>query len=333
MYVGGGGVMNVWTWRSGTTVFESEGETRKLLPNQDKAARSRDKKSHMSVCLVHDSEEGGIWPLDGYIRLEVQAAGQGNRLDSLGCGTVHHSHTPELSNFKFKMIVDFLLDRYKPGYVEVMGSVYVQVVYLLFGLIMERLRPRYRSETTPKMIVECFRNHVVATAMHFGYVAYRAGQPVLSWDIPRPYALPSWQTMARDVIIALFIRDVLFWFIHRLWHLPGVYELIHAKHHELKDPTTHHVFTISYMSLVDFILLYGSLVVAIAKGMDMDIATALTFAFVSAVGEQVKLVWGDEAHDEHHLDGSANFGVYGFMDWVFGTNSRGFLPDSSLRWA
>jgi len=225
------------------------------------------------------------------------------------------------------MIVDFLLDRYKPGYVEVIGSISVQVIYLLTGLVMERLRPRYRSDTTSKMIVESFRNHVVATAMHFGYVTYRAGQPVLSWDFPRPYHLPPWQVMARDVVIGLVIRDVLFWVIHRLWHLPGIYQLVHAKHHELKDPTAHHVFTISYMSVVDFIILYGSLVVAVAKGLNMDISTALTFAFISAVGEQVKLVWGDEKHDEHHADGSVNFGVYGFTDWVLGTASSEFpLP-------
>jgi len=75
------------------------------------------------------------------------------------------------------------------------------------------------------------------------------------------------------------------------------------------------------MSVADFVFLYGVPVVAVAKVLEMNIVTTLLFSFVSAAGEQVKLVWGDEAHDEHHLGKPGNYGAYGVMDWLCGTSS------------
>jgi len=214
-----------------------------------------------------------------------------------------------------------LMDRYSPGYIEIMGSVSVQLVYLAFGLLVERLRPAYKSSTTPKMMTQSLRNHVVATLIHVAYVMSRGGESVLTRTFARPYHAPTWTEVVRDLIIGLLLRDALFWAIHRLWHAPGIYELIHSKHHELTHPGEHHILTISYMSVADFVFLYGVPVVAVAKVLEMNIVTTLLFSFVSAAGEQVKLVWGDEAHDEHHLGKPGNYGAYGVMDWLCGTSS------------
>ncbi|GJC82118.1 methylsterol monooxygenase 2-2 [Colletotrichum liriopes] len=142
--------------------------------------------------------------------------------------------------------MDMLIERYPAGYIEIMGSVSVQLVYMVVGLFLERLRP----------------------------------------------PLPSWREFARDLAVGLLLRDAVFYIIHRLWHAPGVYERVHAKHHEIKHPGNHHVLTISYMSVADFMFLYGFPVVGIAKLLEMNLATTLAFSFVSAVGEQVKLLWG-----------------------------------------
>ena len=96
---------------------------------------------------------------------------------------------------------------------------------------------------------------------------------------------------------------------------------VHAKHHEILNTGKHHVLTISYMSVVDFFFLYGIPVVVVAKILEMNILTTLLYAFVSAAGEQAKFVWGDKAHDEHHLSGQGNYGVYGLTDWIFGIQS------------
>ncbi|KAK0667032.1 fatty acid hydroxylase domain-containing protein 2 [Cercophora samala] len=212
-----------------------------------------------------------------------------------------------------------LLTHLSPGYVEILGSISVQAIYLLFGLIIESLRPAYKSLTTRKMITHSIRNHIVATLLHVAYVVSRNGKSVLTHTFITPYTYPSWTEIIRDLAIGLLLRDVVFWVIHRVWHLPGVYDMVHAKHHEVLEPGNYHVWTISYMSMVDFVFLYGAPVVLIVKMMEMNIVTTLLFAFVSAAGEQVKLGWGDERHDEHHKLKDVNFGTYGVVDWVCGT--------------
>jgi len=247
--------------------------------------------------------------------------------------------------------MDHLLARYPPGYVEILGSVSIQVIYILFGLAIEAfVRPSYKSSTTPKMLVDSMRNHVVATGIHVAYVFFNDGKSVLtrtfssspsdpSSSSSSSFEFPSLFEMTTHLVMGLLLRDVVFWIIHRAWHLPILYKAIHAKHHEVVHPAEHHILTISYMSVVDFVFLYGFPVVMVAKTIEMNLVTTLVFAFFSAAGEQVKLVFGDEGHDAHHLvcsegeDGEGgeggkggkvgNFGAYGFMDWVLGTDGSG----------
>ncbi|TQN68333.1 Fatty acid hydroxylase domain-containing protein 2 [Colletotrichum shisoi] len=219
--------------------------------------------------------------------------------------------------------MDGLIERYPAGYIEIMGSVSVQLVYMVVGLFMEWLRPPYTSATSRKMLTQSLWNHVVATMTHVAFVVLSGGRSMLTRTFVRPYSPPSWAELARDLVVGLLLRDVVFYVVHRLWHAPGVYERVHAKHHEIRHPGNHHVWTISYMSTLDFMLLYGVPVVGIAKLLEMNIVTTLAFSFVSAVGEQIKLMWGDEAHDEHHLNLAPNYGVYGLMDTICGAASPG----------
>ncbi|KAK1594893.1 fatty acid hydroxylase superfamily protein [Colletotrichum navitas] len=215
--------------------------------------------------------------------------------------------------------MDALMRRYPAGYVEIMGSVSVQLVYIVFGLVLEQLRPSYASETTWTMLAQSLRNHVVATLTHVAFVVAMGGRSMLTRTFIPPYSLPSAAEVVRDLAVGLLLRDAVFYAIHRLWHAPGVYQRVHAKHHEIRHPGRHHVLTISYMSVADFMFLYGFPVVGIAKLLEMNLATTLAFSFVSAVGEQVKLLWGDDAHDDHHLRLAPNYGVYGLMDALCGT--------------
>jgi sterol desaturase/sphingolipid hydroxylase (fatty acid hydroxylase superfamily) len=216
--------------------------------------------------------------------------------------------------------IDGLLARFSAGWIEVFADVSIQLTYLAFGLIVELLRPPYSSKTTKKMMLQSIRNHFVGAGIHIAYVLYKGGAPVLSSTYARPFIIPSLKEIVGDLIMALVLRDAICYLIHRFWHLPGVYETVHAKHHEILEPGNHHCWTVSYMSMTDFIFLYGGPVVIIAKMLELSIVTVAIFAFLSAVGEQVKLVYGDESHDEHHVNGTVNFGTYGLMDSLCGTS-------------
>ena len=218
-------------------------------------------------------------------------------------------------------MINYLLSKYPAGWVEVMGSVSVQVAYLLFGLCLECLRSPYKTSTSPKMIIQSLRNHLIATVIHVAFETWKAGGSVLTRTFILPFTPPSIHEIIRDLTIGLLMRNVMFWAIHRLWHIPGIFKWVHAKHHEVKYPGNYHLWTISYMTVVDFVFLYGLPVITVAKTLEMNIITTLLFAFISAVGEQMKLVWGDKAHDEHHQNGTVNLGCYGVMDKIFRTSS------------
>lgn len=231
--------------------------------------------------------------------------------------------------FYISKFIDNLLDRYAAGYVEILGSVFIQLLYLLNGLIVEMIRPPYTSVTSFKMILQSLRNHLIATALHITYVICHDGSSVLTRTFIRPYRTPAMVEFGIHMLIGIFLWDFIFWFIHFVWHLPGIYEWIHAKHHEVKNPREHHVWTISFMSIVDFVFLYGLPVVAVAKILEMNIITTLAFALYSAVGEQTKLAFGDVAHDEHHRNGKCNFGSLGLADRMMGTNATPTAEDKS----
>ncbi|OHW96524.1 fatty acid hydroxylase superfamily protein [Colletotrichum incanum] len=214
-----------------------------------------------------------------------------------------------------------LIDQYPAGYIEVFGSVCVQLVYMIIGLFMEWMRPHYVSATSQKMITQSLKNHIVATMVHIAYVIFVGGKSVLTRTFIQPYNLPIWKEFVSDILIGLLLREAIFYVVHRLWHIPGIFERVHAKHHEIKHPANHHVWTISYMSVVDFLFLYGFPVMAAAKALEMNVVTTLAFALLSAVGEQIKLLRGDDAHDEHHLTMVVNYGAYGLMDRFCGTSS------------
>lgn len=216
---------------------------------------------------------------------------------------------------------DNLIDRYPTGYVEVLASVSIQVIYLLLGLFIESTRAPYTSMTSRRMLVHSLLNHVAATLVHIMYVLSMGGKGVLTRTYIQPYALPAWRELVSDLVVGMVLRDIVFYFLHRMSHLPGIYERIHAKHHEIRQPREHHVWTISYMSTIDFLSLYGLPVIIVAKVLEMNILTTMTFALISAAGEQIQLISGGDSHEEHHVNMTVNYGIYGLMDNMLGTSS------------
>jgi len=219
--------------------------------------------------------------------------------------------------------IDTFIDRYPAGWVEVFADVSIQLTYLALGLVVEWIRPSYNSKSSKKMVLQSLRNHAAGVIMHVCSVFYMRGEPMLTRTFLRPYSLPSWGEVVGDVFTALVLRDVVCYTIHRLWHMPGVYKHIHAKHHQILDPREHHVWTVSYMSFADFLFLYACPVMAIAKVLEMNIVTVAAFALISSVGEQWNLVYGNQSHDDHHATGKLNYGVYGIMDTILGTSGAG----------
>lgn len=220
--------------------------------------------------------------------------------------------------------MDRLIEVYPSGYLEIAASVNVQIVYLIIGIAVEAGRrmfdTTYKCRSSYSMIGRSLYNHVVASLVHVAYVYMRGGEAVLTDTWRMPYEMPTGLDIVRQVITALLMREVFFYSVHRLFHeVPFLMKHIHSKHHEVLEPAQHHVWTISYMSVIDFLILYGAPVMLVAKALEMDIMALQLFALVSASHEQVNIVTGAEDHEDHHSGAAKGYGVYGIMDKLCGT--------------
>ncbi|KAJ9051771.1 hypothetical protein DSO57_1001529 [Entomophthora muscae] len=49
-------------------------------------------------------------------------------------------------------------------------------------------------------------------------------------------SLPSTFMVLRDLLLSMVLRDMIFYYLHRLFHHPAVYATFHKKHHEFTAP-------------------------------------------------------------------------------------------------
>ncbi len=134
---------------------------------------------------------------------------------------------------------------------------------------------------------------------------------------------PSFLKMVMDLILVFYTFDFLFYFSHRLIHLPPFYKYIHKLHH-----TTHgdNAISVHYMTLPDFLMeviipywiaitlwncsFISSLIFAILAQIN-GIITHSGYNFVGFMNPYV--------HQDHHLYFNKNFGVGGPWDDILQT--------------
>ncbi|EJD45378.1 hypothetical protein AURDEDRAFT_114179 [Auricularia subglabra TFB-10046 SS5] len=191
------------------------------------------------------------------------------------------------------------------------------------------------KQPTREEIVECLRvvgrNQLLSTFVGVGL--YLSGRPSPYSFSPR---LPGLGEIIRDVILCALIREVLFYYSHRLFHHRAIYAPIHKLHHRFTAPIA---LAAQYAHPVEH---YVANVIPVALPPQLLRVHAVTWwIFLATQLMETSMVHSGydffagvaRMHDLHHESSRVNYGTVGLLDWLHGTWSSKSTraEDDSLR--
>jgi fatty acid hydroxylase domain-containing protein 2 len=232
----------------------------------------------------------------------------------------------------------YFVDSYPPGVVEVYFSALTQVfgflmpgmVFLLFdisfcvlGKYVSKIQAAHRQPSL-RMLWKCFclvmLNHILLIGGHtvmlgmfgFKYSLFRIEKQ-----------LPSVQEIVGHFAFGVVLREILFYYVHRLMHTRWFYGKFHRVHHEFTAPVAmaavyshpvDHFLQNAFPITAPMVLLRAHMITTSLFGVVM-----LVDAAVAHSGYQFPRLPSVYSHDIHHMRGHVQYGVLGLMDWAHST--------------
>lgn len=232
-----------------------------------------------------------------------------------------------------------IVTNYSPQKIEFVGTLLAQVFtfwlpsicYMLLEVVAPSFSQRHKIQPAPKQptrreIARCFtvvvQNQIISSILHLTLLS-AASHAGLNSTYRIETSLPGPVEILRDVFLSLLMREALFYYGHRILHIPTLYIRIHKKHHRFTAPIAlaaqfahpiEHIFANTLpISLPPQLL--GSHVVTFWVFLAYELVNTATvhsgYDFFCCKAR---------AHDLHHEKFNLNYGSLGLLDWVHGTD-------------
>ncbi|XP_054157515.1 fatty acid hydroxylase domain-containing protein 2-like isoform X2 [Oppia nitens] len=138
--------------------------------------------------------------------------------------------------------------------------------------------------------------------------------------------LPSLARIVTEAIGYLVLYEIGFYYTHRLLHYGPLYRLIHKRHHRWQAPVAMSSF---YCHPVEHVIsnimpvFIGPFVLGSHLFIQWGWYGAVIFVTLAHhSGYHFPCMISSEYHDYHHLKFNQNFGTFGLLDWIHGTNNE-----------
>ncbi|KAF3932909.1 hypothetical protein ABW20_dc0100411 [Dactylellina cionopaga] len=227
---------------------------------------------------------------------------------------------------------------YSPAVIEFVGTLLVQLVffwgpcavYLSLDSLFPKFSERHKIQPAPKQptrseILHCFglvfKNQVLSTTLHalLIYVSTKTGKGAFRVDA----SIPPWYEVVRDIAFSLVLREILFYYSHRVLHHPRLYPKIHKIHHRFTAPVA---LAAQYAHPIEQIVANILPITIPPQLLNSHILTFWMFMAYELVETTTVHSGYDffrnaaKMHDLHHEKFLIYFGAIGVLDWLHGTD-------------
>ncbi|KAF3927664.1 hypothetical protein ABW21_db0202312 [Orbilia brochopaga] len=231
-----------------------------------------------------------------------------------------------------------IINSYSPATIEFVGTFILQLIffwgpsaiYLSLDALFPRFSERHKIQPAPKQptraeIIHCLglvvKNQIISTALHavMIYVSTITGKSSFRVDA----SIPPLHEVVRDFIFSLAVREILFYYSHRILHHPRLYPKIHKVHHKFTAPVA---LAAQYAHPIEQIVANILPITIPPQLLHSHILTFWLFMAYELVETTTVHSGYDffhnaaKKHDLHHEKFLIYFGALGVLDWLHGTD-------------